>query len=116
MHLHSALEQIASAYSLDANALIAYAAEDLETGWDHGEGEWPTGSIWQVEGQVLYALVRALKPARVLELGTWYGCSATHILQALEANGYGALLVLDNHVQGGPAAIGDMIPEGLRPR
>ena len=114
MHLHSALEQIASAYSLDANALIAYAAEDTETGWDHGEGEWPTGSIWQVEGQVLYALVRALKPSRVVELGTWYGCSATHLLLALAVNDSGILIAVDNHVQGGPQTLGEMIPHHLR--
>jgi predicted O-methyltransferase YrrM len=116
MHLHSALEQIADRYGLDAFALTAYAAEDAHTGWDHGEGDWPTGSLWRVEGQVLYALVRALKPTNVLELGTWYGCSATHILQALEDNGHGTLLGVDNHVQGGPAAIGDMIPDALRER
>lgn len=113
MHLHSALAQLAERYGLDAAALIAYAAEDPHTGFQSG---WPTGSIWQVEGQVLYSLVRALKPAAVLELGTWYGCSATHILQALADNHRGALVAVDNHIQGGPAAIGDMIPDGLRGR
>lgn len=113
MHLHSALEQLAQRFGLDAGALIGYAHEDPHTGYDSG---WPTGSIWQVEGQVLYALARALKPTTVLELGTWYGCSATHILQALNDNRWGALRAVDNHVQGGPAQIGALIPDELRGR
>lgn len=113
MQLPSALEQIAHQYGLDAAELTAYAHEDPHTGFNTG---WPTGSIWQVEGQVLYALVRALKPATVLELGTWYGCSATHILQAMHDNRWGALMAVDNHIQGGPAVIGDRIPDDLRGR
>jgi predicted O-methyltransferase YrrM len=113
MQLPSALEQIAHQYGLDAAELIAYASEDPHTGFNTG---WPTGSIWQVEGQVLYALVRALKPKTALELGTWYGCSATHILQAMHDNRWGALQAVDNHVQGGPAVIGDRIPDDLRGR
>lgn len=116
MHLYSALEQVAQRFGLDAAELIAYAEADPHTGWDLGAGDWPTGSLWRVEGQVLYALVRALKPAHVLELGTWYGCSATHILQAMDANTRGSLLAVDNHQQGGPSVIGAMIPDELRGR
>lgn len=115
MHLHSALERIADVYRLDAGALKNYADEDPHTGWDKGAGEWPIGSLWRVEGQVLYALVRALRPARALELGTGYGCSATHILTALQRNGTGTLHGVDNG--GDPTAVGQIgsrIPDDLR--
>ncbi len=47
------------------------------------------------EGDFLYALVRMLKPARVLELGTGHGVSAKFIAGALAANGYGDLLTVE---------------------
>lgn len=116
MFLHTALERIAAAYDLDPDLLKAYAEEDLHTGWDKGAGQWPVGSLWRVEGQILYALVRARKPAQVLELGTGHGCSATHIASALAANGPGVLHCVDN--SGDPTApgrIGRGIPNNLRP-
>lgn len=76
------------------------------------EDGFPIGSMWRVEGQMLYALIRALKPQSVLELGTSRGCSATHILQALRDNGSGTLDCVDNGSQ--VAVIGDMIPANLR--
>lgn len=115
MYLHTALEQIASTYHLDATQLKAYADEDQITGWDLGAGRWPVGSLWGVEGQVIYALIRATKPRMVLELGTGYGCSATHIASALDANGGGTLHCVDN--SGDPTApnrIGHGIPAALR--
>lgn len=89
--IHSALDSIASAYGFDADALIDYAALDPHGGYHPREGGdgFPIGSIWRVEGQILYALVRALYAVRhnsvlrILELGTHRGCSATHLAQAL---------------------------------
>jgi predicted O-methyltransferase YrrM len=111
-----ALTQIAGALGLDAAALISYAYDDPHGGYHAWyEDGFPIGSMWRVEGQALYALIRALRPVKVLELGTWHGCSATHALQALHDNGYGVMECVDASVYGG-IVIGDMIPEHLRYR
>lgn len=95
MNLAEALRQIAVDFNLNAQDLIAYAGEDTESGWDYGHGGWRVGSLFKEEGQVIYALVRALKPQNVLEIGVCTGCSATHILMALERNGSGKLTSID---------------------
>ncbi len=43
----------------------------------------------------LYALVRMIKPNRVLETGTWFGGSAVVIASALRDNGFGNLLTVE---------------------
>lgn len=88
MRLDEGLAALAARTGLDADALIAYASEDTLGGVDTG---WPGGSVWRVEGQWLYALIRALRPDRVIEIGTAAGCSAAHMLAALNANGHGTL-------------------------
>ncbi len=95
MNLTDALRQIAVDFNLNAQDLIAYAGEDTESGWDYGHGNWRVGSLFREEGQVLYALVRALKPQRVLEIGVCTGCSATHLMMALERNGSGTMTSID---------------------
>ncbi len=115
MNLNGTLQQIATDFGFDVKELIDYANEDDQTGWDAGEGAWPVGSIWQVDGQILYALIRATKPKRVLELGTLYGCSATHILLALAANNNDATLTaIDNGIHISSGIAGEMIPARLR--
>lgn len=52
--------------------------------------------LLEVERQLLYALIRGLKPAHVLEIGTGYGGSAAIIASALKANGQGFLTSMDN--------------------
>lgn len=107
--LDIALDNIATAFDLDADTLIDCTHEDSYGGYhaSYDDG-FPVGSMWRVEGQVLYALVRAIKPISVLELGTSRGCSATHILQAMYQNGGGMLDCVDNGSQ--VATIGDLIP------
>lgn len=111
MNLDTALTEIAAFLDLDADALIAYAAEDTLGGFDPdpARATFPGGSLWGVEGQALYALVRALRPQHALELGTWKGASATHILSAQQRNGYGALHSVD-HWEGA----GALVPDALR--
>lgn len=111
--LSQALQQIAEYIKVDPVDLHQYALEDTIGGFHADESlrKWPTGSLWAVEGQILYALVRALKPRRVLELGTYHGCSATHILAAMKANGRGELVCVDNGIDApGATEIGYMIP------
>lgn len=111
MQLDDALTDIAAFLQLDADALKAYAAEDTLGGFhtDDAQSTFPGGSLWGVEGQVLYVLVRALRPQHALELGTWLGASATHILTAQQRNGYGALYSVD-HWEGA----GALVPDELR--
>lgn len=96
--LHDALTQLATHFDLDTTTLHDYAAEDEIGGYhtDPAQATWPMGSLWAVEGQVLYALVRALRPSNVLELGTYAGCSTAHIEAALKKNRKGALVTVDN--------------------
>lgn len=108
MNLHDTLRAIAADWQLDANDLIAYAAEDAHGGYDGGHGTMPNGSLWTVEGKTLYALIRATRPQTVVEIGTHRGASANHIAEALRANGGGHLITID--IQGG----GDLIADHLR--
>lgn len=93
--------------------LEEFAALDPHGGYHAAYDDgFPSGSLWRVEGQFLYALIRALKPRNVLELGTWHGASATHIAQALQDNSYGDLDCVDNRAYG-DVVIGGMIPDHL---
>lgn len=93
MRLTDALRQLAADGNLNADELIAYAAEDNIGGRD--TGQWPNMSVFADEGRVVYALIRALKPAQVIEVGVASGGTSTHILSALEVNGKGNLWSVD---------------------
>lgn len=108
MKLNETLLLLALQLNQDPEELIAFAAEDTIGGWDMGEGGWPIGSLWSVEGQTLYALVRALRPERVVEIGGHRGCSAAHLAMALDVNGSGSLTSVDIE-----SSAGDMLPESL---
>lgn len=88
MDIYDALAMIAKNAKLDYVDLCAYADEDHEGGRRAGFDDW---SIDPDEGKLLYALVRALKPGRVLEIGVREGASTAHLLAALTANGNGEL-------------------------
>lgn len=111
MILDDALCEIAAFLNLDAEALKAYAAEDTIGGFhpDAAQAAFPTGSLWRVEGQVLYALMRALQPSNALELGTLHGASTTHLLSAKLRNGHGRLRSVDWW-----AGAGSMVRSDLR--
>lgn len=57
----------------------------------------------QEEVELLYALVRALKPETCLETGTHKGLSATYIAHALTDNNKGHLFTYDPYDWGQPA-------------
>jgi predicted O-methyltransferase YrrM len=111
MNLEQALIAIAKQLDLDAAALIAYAREDYFTGWDNGRGMFPIGSLFGVEGQVLYALVRALEvTGNIVELGTQYGASAAHMALAChKRGGAGRVITVDTQ-----ESSGSYIPDDLR--
>ena len=57
-------------------------------------GLWP-GSVYPAEGAFLYALVRLLRPERIVETGTASGFSTTYLLAALNRNEAGRLVSID---------------------
>lgn len=118
MNLADALQLIAEQTGFDAQTLKSYADEDTLGGWHNvfEHEKFPCGSIWGVEGQVLYALTRALKPKRVAEIGAWHGCSASHLALAIQKNGRGDVISIDDGSEIGHVGThGDMMPEHLRP-
>ncbi len=60
-----------------------------------GYPEEPGGSVWESEGKSIYVMIRILKPQRILEIGNFLGRSSNHILQAVDANGSGHVVLLD---------------------
>lgn len=108
MNLNQAIKELATYYKLDAKELAVYADECAIGGWDdkhngtqtrNGNPVWEIGSIWEVEGKLLYALIRAIKPAHVVEVGSYHGCSTTHICEALLKNKKGKLTSVDVNSQ-----------------
>lgn len=97
MNLDDALTLIAKDLKTDPARLIAYASEDTVGGYNvvPWQSSWPMGSMYEVEGKMLYAVVRATVPREVVEIGVWHGCSTTHILKALQRNGIGHLTSFD---------------------
>lgn len=113
-NLNEVLLMVAAQLHLDGNELIRYALEDNLGGYDIDENKrlWPQGSIWGAEGQILYAITRALKPEVVVQVGGWVGCSASHFALACQANNKGRVISIDNS-QGG-VTHGAKIPNILR--
>ena len=98
--LEDALEQLAHHFGLDAAELQAYAAEDGVGGYGTGmqagrQSLWPGGSVWEEEGKALYALVRALRPRVIVEVGSLVGCSTSHLALACLRNGAGTVYAVD---------------------
>jgi len=61
----------------------------------------------------LYALVRLIKPQRVLETGTWLGRSAIAIASALRDNGIGHLSTIELNREAAEVAARNIHQEGL---
>ena len=113
MDLQQACNLIAAQVHIDAAQLYQYAMSDTLGGYhiDESQRRWPMGSLWGVEGQILYALVRILKPRRVVQIGGWVGCSAMHLALACKDNGSGQVVSIDNGSEG--AAHGSLITDDL---
>ena len=99
MTIDEALALIAKHSGLDYVEMAAYADEDTVGGRGRGYDDW---SIDADEGKLLYALVRALTPTHVLELGVHHGASTEHLLAAIDANGSGTLDSYDLHAVPAP--------------
>ncbi len=71
--------------------------------------KWECGSMFAHEGIKLYELVRKHKPKRIVEIGSWRGCSTTYLAMAVKHNGFGEIISIDIRKDAGR----DM-PEELR--
>lgn len=90
--LNQAIATWAHEFGLPAVDMLAYARQDETGGFPE---KWPGGSIWDGEGRLLYALVRATGARKVLEFGTGHGCATSHLARALKDNGEGVVVTLD---------------------
>lgn len=115
MNLTQVLQLVAAQIKADAGQLVAYAYEYTGGGYDINpvNSKWPQGSLWGVEAQILYALVRHLKPEKVVEIGGWAGASAAALASAVKANGHGQVVSVDNQV--GAMEHGSLFPVELQP-
>ena len=94
--LQQACKRIADFLGLNGSELLAYALEDEIGGYHHDQTlRTFDHGIWGVEGQVLYALVRALSPLHILEVGNCWGNSTSHLADAVLRNGVGKITTLD---------------------
>lgn len=119
------LNQILTFISLqlgcDPQELISYAGEDTLGGYhfDPTQARFPIGSLFGVEGQMLYALIRHLKPKIVVEIGGWAGASASHMALAVMRNETGKVISVDLGDENVNAATGQshgsLIPLNLKP-
>jgi hypothetical protein len=107
------LYQLAVENGLDALELVKYVDEDQLGGyhWNAALSKWNVGSVFESEGQMLYALVRYLKPQTIVEIGSFHGCSTAHMALALKANGKGKIVAVDDVRNG---AFHDQYPEELK--
>jgi hypothetical protein len=62
---------------------VGWIEEDFYPGWEELGYSGPAG---RRELKMLYASIRATKPSKILEIGTFRGDSANHILLACEKN------------------------------
>lgn len=89
MNLTDTLNSFEKYLDLVPDILLPYAEQDDIGGFhpDPSQRKWGIGAIFAVEGKILYALIRALKPQTIVEVGSGTGCSTTHMASALLDNG-----------------------------
>ena len=70
-------------------------ASDLATVIDEQRGFTAPKQLDDIEAELTYLRLRELRPAKVMELGTFHGWSTTWMLRALRDNGTGHLYSYD---------------------
>lgn len=97
-------ERIGTAFGWAAADVQVLLDEDPIGGYtDCAEPDYPEGSVFLAEGQILYALVRMLQPQVLIEVGTFVGCSTNHLAAACEQNGCGRIYAVDINPRAGAA-------------
>ncbi|HLN51609.1 MAG: O-methyltransferase [Thermoplasmata archaeon] len=125
MFRQAALDRVSLLSGASAAELQRYRRELKESGLpdvllQRGAGVAFTHELPQ--GALLYLLVRAARPERVVETGVRPGYSTAWLLAALDANGMGELVSLGpGPTAGRPSAVqnvsvGQFVPPGLRTR
>lgn len=95
MTLKEASQELSTYFEFSEREFLYYCSEDNIGGYDE-RGNWPSRNcIRENEGKILYALIRSLKPLMVVEFGTCFGCSTSHLTAALEANRKGKIITVD---------------------
>jgi hypothetical protein len=88
---YNEVKTFADDYFDDFNKVFAINRFDMGQYYNEdpysGYPKEPGGSVWESEGKALYTMIRAVKPTNILEIGNFKGCSANHILKAVEMNG-----------------------------
>lgn len=77
-----AIEAYAQAHTSAAHEVHAALAEATRT-----ETEWSVMQVGALEGRLLYLLAKLIGARRAVEIGTFTGCSALHIAEALPEDG-----------------------------
>jgi hypothetical protein len=92
-NLRVAYGNLRTAQSLDLTLLLSprdewptIVAELAALNERDQDAPWARGAINQGDRRAIYGLIRALKPATLLEIGTHVGSSTLHIAAALRAN------------------------------
>ena len=83
-----------SAILQDGGVDAAWAIDHVEIAESFGRDD-RFGGVNPGDRRALYYLIRALRPRRVLEVGTHIGASTLYIARALRANGEGSVVTVD---------------------
>lgn len=91
------LFQLEKQLGIELDTMMPFAEADNLGGYhpEETQRKWGSGAVWEVEGKTLYALVRALKPQNILEIGSGTGCSTNHMAKAVQENGSGRVVTID---------------------
>lgn len=86
MKLGEALSHVETFMTTEA-VLSFYSNLDAIGGYhpDPAQAKWPGGSVFENEGKLIFAIVRAFYYKTVIEIGLGDGCSASHIASALKS-------------------------------
>lgn len=95
MNQNEAFHRIVTYLELDRQEFDDYIAEDDIGGYSPVKEERTFKGPWTIESQIVYALVRCLKPLHTLEIGNLWGNSTHHIAAAIAANGEGQFTSID---------------------
>jgi len=76
-----------------------YAKHPEASPGNHGFSMFDSGSAEIEVGEFLHALVRLIKPDRILETGTYHGVASSYMAAALEENNKGAVVTVERSPQ-----------------
>jgi hypothetical protein len=98
--LEQAAHQLATHLNTSYEQVLTLMNEDTVGGFQlddvpQSTPRWEGGSVFESEGQLLYALVRTIRPRVIVEVGSFRGCSTSHLALACQRNGRGVVFAVD---------------------